>query len=126
MNNEAKKPIATSIYFASKHVIKIFYTCPNCKKVENRLIESNLRYCYNCGQKLDWGVITQIEGDNTELMQLKVDDRLLPENYDLQQRILDYINVLNGSNDKAEPLVCTIEQFTYIVNKIITQCKGAI
>lgn len=110
MNTQkAERPIATSLYFASAQTLKIFYTCPNCRKVENRLIERNLHYCYNCGQKFDWRVLVRVDGYNADLCKLFGDD------YALQTKIIARINELNKTlNERVDDslsYVCSVENF---------------
>ncbi len=50
---------------------RITYICPNCS---NHVLthmaneRQDNRFCFNCGQRLDWSIITDLEEGNTELV----------------------------------------------------------
>lgn len=56
---EERKPVILSFYITSPEKMKVFYRCPVCG-TDFRLFESQEHFCHNCGQKIDWKVVTEI------------------------------------------------------------------
>lgn len=54
-----RKPVISSFYITSPERMKVFYKCPVCE-TDFRLFESREHFCHNCGQKIDWKVVTEI------------------------------------------------------------------
>ena len=87
------KPRACAMYYASKMVTKVFYACPNCHLVTDRLLEDDLLYCHRCGQRWDRRVVSRINGDTSILQAARkkdwdFDDKVLKQlNDDLNKRI---------------------------------------
>ena len=80
------KPRACAMYYPSKTVTKVFYACPNCHIVTDRLLEDSMLYCHKCGQRWDRRVLNRINGDATVLQEARKND------WDFDSKVLKLIN----------------------------------
>ena len=102
-NTNGKRPIAIGIEVGCRNIanlpkpggFRVEYKCPKCGETLCRWLGSKERHCHNCGQKIDWRVITYLNSTQSD----KIDSAGSYVRDDIIDSYVKMINKMNVEKD---------------------------
>lgn len=103
-----KKPIAIGFEFGCRNTanlpspggFRVEYKCPKCGETLCRWLGTTEKHCHNCGQKIDWRVVTYLnstQSDRIEKASPYIKDELVSTNI----KLINSVNKENGFDSEV-------------------------